>query len=279
MPAEPLHIAQLFIIPVVGLLAGVLGGMLGVGGSVVMIPGLTLFLGPAQHLYQATAMIANVFVAVPATIRHRRAGAMHGPALRGMLPAAVLFILVGVWLSNRAVFAGVDGELWLRRVFALFLAYVIGMNVHRLFDGSGRDGDPPVSEAEHVTTTRGGVVGAIMGTVAGLLGIGGGAVAVPMQQVLLRLPLRSCIANSSAIICVSAAVGAVYKNLTLPGEYRWQTSLLIAALLAPSAFIGGRIGASLTHRLPLRQVRLAFVLLMFAAAWKMGQVPAPWTWF
>lgn len=279
MFAMSFHTAQFVIIPVIGFVAGTLGGMLGVGGSVVMIPGLTWFLGPAQHLYQATAMIANVFVAVPAALRHRRAGAMHATALRGMLPAAILFVLLGVWLSNRAFFTGTDGERWLRRVFALFLVYVIVLNIGRLFDGSGRDGESPSSDGSRATVTRGGIVGSIMGTVAGLLGIGGGAVAVPLQQIVLRLPLRRCIANSSAVICISAGIGAVYKNASLPAAYDWRTSLMIAALLAPSAFIGGRIGASLTHRLPLRQVRVAFILLMVVAAWKMGQVPAPWTWF
>lgn len=277
--AESTSFSHLFTISTIGLLAGVLGGMLGVGGSVIMIPGLTIFLGPAQHLYQAAAMIANVFVAVPAALRHKRAGAMHGPALRGMLPTAIAFVLVGVWLSNRAIFTGMDGERWLRRAFALFLLYVVALNVRRLFDGSGRQGDPHAADGDHVTPARGGAVGAIMGTVAGLLGVGGGAVAVPLQQVLLHLPLRTCIANSSAIICVSAAVGAVYKNASLPAEHTWQASLLLAAMLAPTAFIGGRIGASLTHRLPLRQVRGTFVLLMIVAAWRMAQLPAPWTWF
>jgi uncharacterized membrane protein YfcA len=279
LTTETAWLPQFFTISTIGLLAGLLGGMLGVGGSIIMIPGLTIFLGPAQHLYQAAAMIANVFVAVPAALRHRRAGAMHAPALRAMLPAAMLFVLVGVWISNRAFFTGVDGERWLRRAFALFLLYVVVLNAQRLFDRSGRQGDPHASDAQRVTPARGGAVGAVMGTVGGLLGIGGGAVAVPLQQVLLHLPLRTCIANSSAIICVSAAVGAVYKNASLPVEYTWQSSLLLAALLAPAAFIGGRIGASLTHRLPLRQVRTTFVLLMIVAAWRMAQLPAPWAWF
>ena len=76
-----------------GLVAGTFGGMLGVGGSVIMIPGLTLALGPDQHLYQAAAMVANVAVAWPAAARHRRAGAMVGPVMRWMLPAAVVAVL------------------------------------------------------------------------------------------------------------------------------------------------------------------------------------------
>jgi uncharacterized membrane protein YfcA len=310
----------LILLQIVGLAlaAGVLGGMLGVGGSTIIIPGLVFLLGrptgAEQHLYQAAAMIANVAVSVPAALRHRRAGAINPEVLRWMLPAAVLCILLGVWLSNRPIFAGAEGGVWLGRVLAVFLVYVIIVNVRKLIrpasaspakvppGGTQADastGDLP--ERARVTPARGLGVGAIMGTVAGLLGIGGGAVAVPLQQTLLRLPLRHCIANSSAIICVSAAIGAVYKNATLappppppglapdlaPGATAaaaeqfpaaaalpidWTTGLTLGLILAPAAWAGGRLGAALTHTLPLRAIRLAFVGLMVLAAWKMADL-------
>ena len=97
-----------------------------------------------------------------------------------------------------------------------------------------------------------------------------------LQQTILRLPLRSCIANSSAIICISALLGGIYKVGTLSQHgYDWRTGLLVAAALAPTAWIGGRLGASLTHSLPIRQVRIAFILLMIVASWKMAALPWP----
>ncbi|MEO1237618.1 MAG: TSUP family transporter, partial [Planctomycetota bacterium] len=123
-------------VAVLGLVAGVLGGMLGVGGSVVMIPGLVVLLGRAtgaeQHLYQASAMIANVAVSVPAALRHRRAGAIDPGVLRWMLPAAAGCVVVGVTLSNLPVFRGADGGVWLGRVLAVFLVYVVIVNVLKL---------------------------------------------------------------------------------------------------------------------------------------------------
>jgi uncharacterized membrane protein YfcA len=259
----------------IGLLAGTLGGMLGVGGSIVMIPGLTLVLGYDQHLYQAAAMIANVAVSIPAAIRHQQAGALDRPTLTWMGPAAVLAALIGVWLSNRALFAGVEGGLWLGRLLAVFLAYVIYVNVKRLRDGRPETTNIPDHLAAARTRRTG--VGSVMGLIAGLLGVGGGAIAVPLQQVVLKLPLRSAIGNSSAIICLSAALGAIYKNATL--GYHGTTplaGLALAGLLVPTAWIGGGFGATLTHRLPMRQVRIAFVILLIVAAWKMAAVPMPW---
>ena len=304
---------QILGIAMLGLTAGVLGGMLGVGGSVLIIPALAILLGRPtgveQHLYQAAAMIANVAVSIPAALRHRRAGAMNRTVLTWMLPSALLCIVVGVWASNLPIFAGPEGGLWLGRLLAVFLIYVIIVNALRLRPakpqppaGPGpaetRSTDPPSNPAlgaeyedgpPRVTGPRSATIGSVMGTLAGLLGIGGGGIAVPLQQTLLRLPLRQCIANSSAVICVTAAVGAIYKNATLAGRVGpdtaariqelnlapidWTTGLTLGLLLAPTAWAGGRLGAALTHRLPLRAIRVAFIALMLVAAWKMAALP------
>lgn len=280
---DAVTLSEAMWIAVTGLAAGLLGGLLGVGGSVIMIPALTALLGPEQHLYQAAAMAANVAVAIPAARRHHKAGVARMDVLRWMLPAAVLAVLLGVAASN--LFEGDTAERWLKRLFALLLLYVIAMNIRKLLAGRRRSAtrgtstadprsDPDVAELASPGAARRSVstaVGGVMGFVAGLLGIGGGAIAVPLQQVLLRLPLRSCIANSSIVIVFSAAIGAVFKIATLDQHgLAFGDALLLAGLLAPTALLGGRLGASLTHRLPLAWVRLAFIALMVAAAWKMS---------
>lgn len=278
-----LAVYQIALVALLGLIAGTLGGMLGVGGSIIMIPGLVMLFGQNdqpglnQHLYQAAAMIANVAVAVPAARRHQRAGRMNKPVLISMLPAALVFIIVGVWLSNLSFFSEADGPVWLGRLLAALMVYVIWVNIRKLrqpptekmadAESSGEATEQPVS------FLRGSMVGAMMGLIAGLLGVGGGAIAVPMQQILLKLPLRNCIANSAAVMCVSATLGASYKNATLAGHgLEWQTSVLLAALLAPTCIVGGYLGASLTHRLPNRHVRIAFILLIAVAAVKMAKL-------
>jgi uncharacterized membrane protein YfcA len=88
-----------------------------------------------------------------------------------------------------------------------------------------------------------------------------------MLQVLCRLPLRQSIATSAAVICVTAPIGAGVKIATLHTHQRSiGDALLLAALMAPTAVIGSRIGAGLTHSLPIRGVRFAVTLLLFVAA-------------
>ncbi|MFQ5495381.1 MAG: TSUP family transporter, partial [Phycisphaerae bacterium] len=107
----------------IGLSAGLVGGMLGVGGSVVTIPAMTMLLGPDQHLYQAAAMIVNFFVVVPAVYQHRRARAIHPATVLRLMPMAIVAVLAGVAVSEMAVFSGA-GESHLRKVFGLFLLAV-----------------------------------------------------------------------------------------------------------------------------------------------------------
>src|SRR5688572_28197902 len=74
VPLTPFEIISLLAL---GLVAGALGGMLGIGGSIIMIPVLTLLLHRNHHVSQAVAMIVNVFVSFPAVWQHHRADAVR----------------------------------------------------------------------------------------------------------------------------------------------------------------------------------------------------------
>lgn len=263
------------VLLLIGLCAGFLGGLLGVGGSVVMIPAMTLVFGPSQHLYQGAAMIVNLFVVLPAAIQHRRAGAILPPVVRVMIPTAIVGVLVGVWLSAGWWFAG-QYEHYLSRVFGVFLLYVVGYNVYRLFGGQRRT-DFTVDQAETIPSWKTAmVVGFPMGVVAGLLGIGGGSQAVPLQQVFLRLPLRQAIANSTATIIFVSAIGAAYKNYAnCTAGISLSQALTYAGCLIPTAIVGGWIGGRLTHTISRRALRIAFICLMCYAAQHMIRRPAP----
>ncbi|MCZ6835436.1 MAG: sulfite exporter TauE/SafE family protein [Planctomycetota bacterium] len=258
--------AELVSFIFVGLIVGVLGGLLGIGGSIIMIPVLTLIFRHNQHLSQAAAMIVNIFVAIPSMIQHHREKAVRWDVVWRAMPGGVVFIVIGVELSN--VF---DGEI-LQRFFGAFLLYVIFMNIKQLFS---KGGEP--EPHEHVIKWWScGFVGICTGFSAGLLGIGGGVITVPLLQRVCRLPLRQSIATSAAIMVLTAVVGAIRKNLVLAdittiGDevLRWQESVIIAACFIPTAMVGGWLGAKLTHSMKIRYVRIAFILLLVWAAWKM----------
>lgn len=268
-------LTELLILIIIGLMAGTLGGLLGIGGSVIIIPGLLLVFGPAQHKYQGAAMIVNFFVAFPAAVQHYRAGAILRPIVRDMIPAATISVLAGVWLSAGPWFRGED-EIYLSRLFGGFLLYVVVYNMNRLRRSRPLPDidEDAASKKGHWKNILG--VGVPMGLAGGLLGIGGGALAVPLQQVFLRMPLRRAIANSATTIVPLSFLGAIYKNYSnTQMGIPFREALSLALPLIPAAIVGAILGARLTHAIPRRALRVALIVLLAYAGIELLRRPWP----
>ncbi|MFI4881630.1 MAG: sulfite exporter TauE/SafE family protein [Phycisphaerales bacterium JB064] len=260
-------LTEIAICLVIGGFAGVLGGLAGIGGSMIMLPALAIFVGDpdpgtAHHMFMAAAMVVNVVVSFPAAMRHRKAGAIHYGALRVILPAMAIAIVVGVLVSN-----AFDG-LILRKILAGFIAAYALMTIYRFF----RKSQEPELDAKGVHPVRLTMIGLATGMVAGLLGIGGGVLMVPMLQVFCKMPIKNAIATSSAVMVLTAIIGASIKLGTLGPEHGRSVvdALIIAAALSPTAFFGGRLGAALTHKLPLQAVRLVVSVALLIVAARMA---------
>lgn len=262
---------EYLFLAITGVVAGVLGGLLGIGGSSIMLPAMVLILGAARdgleqiHQYQAAAMIVNFLLILPSVAAHARNRAIWRRVWAFMAPAALVGIVLGVQASW--LFAGAAAR-YLRWGVGMFFLYVVAHNVYRLVRARRVEGlaRPRV---EAMPAWRKALVGLPMGVVAGLLGIGGGSLAVPAQQIVLKMPLRNAIATSAATIASVSWVGAIVKNAQLGSNGTVVRSLTLAACLAPTAMIGAYLGGHLTHTLPARVVRAAFTGLMVLAAAKM----------
>lgn len=277
---------QLGELCVIGVVTGVVGGMLGIGGSLVMIPALTEILGPDQHLYQASAMIVNFFVVVPAVVRHRRARAIDPSTVRRLIPLAALAVVGGVLLSELSLFAG-SGEAYLRLLFGLFLVSVCVLDLFRAYKRRTNKGrracDPSDTKGPTVTAWQTAIVAIPTGLIAGLLGVGGGVMAVPLQHRYLRIPLRNAIANSATIIIATSLIGATLKNYAYVVDHAGSLrSLALACVLIPTAMTGSWFGSKLTHELPLRWVKAGFFALLAIAGVRISvravadlRVPSP----
>jgi uncharacterized membrane protein YfcA len=260
-------VIELGIQAAVGLVAGLLGGLLGIGGSVIIIPAMVeyfsrtgVYTGQQQHLIQAAAMLCNACIAAPSTLAHWRARAILVGLIRVLIPFALAGMFLGVMLSNTRLFARQNGA-YLTMLLAAFLMYVAAHNLRAYFRKSQQQ--PEDEPRPAVPAWRVAAVGLPMGLVAGLLGVGGGILAVPLQQVFLRIPLRRAIANSSATIVCTALAGAIYKNLSLAQHgILVADSLRLAVAIIPTAMLGGYLGGRLTHILPRRILLWVFIIFM-----------------
>jgi len=251
----------------VGLLGGLLGGFLGIGGSVLFIPMLTIFVGSDYHTAQAAALVVNVCVGFSASQNHIRSGLVSRRLLTIMIPCAMALSVAGVYVSNQ--FTG-EQEMYLKRLFGVAMIGVIGVNLFRMARRRWLRGKMPWTGRKlkrHGLTV--GAVGGLMGFSAGLLGIGGGSVAVPAQQVLLGMRLRTAVANSSVAIFFSCMLAAAVKHSTLPAGVDPARPWAYVGLLVPTAIVGAAAGAYVSRRVSREWVRLVFVAFLAWTAVKM----------
>jgi uncharacterized protein len=101
-----------------GLLAGVVAGLLGVGGGVLFVPALTIFLGHSQVEAEATSLLAMIPVAAVGVWRQHRYGNVRWPTARLLLVGSLVGAPLGVVAANALP------EHALRIVFAIFLLVV-----------------------------------------------------------------------------------------------------------------------------------------------------------
>lgn len=268
--------ATLTFVALLGLLAGLVGGVAGLGGSMIMLPGLGLILGysaashPEQHVYMGAALIVNVLVALPATWRHAKNRNIDRVLLMRTLPGQALGVAAGVLLSN-----WLDGAR-LAFVLGIMIAVVVVVNLVRAQTAPKKL--PELEQREPLPPARLlAPLSASVGFFSGLVGLGGGALAIPMLQGC-GVAVKRAIGVSSAMIVATSTLGAILKLSTFdptrvpglealePGQFTWRV-VALAAVLGPLAAVGGVIGAELVNRLPTRTIRwIVSILLLIAAA-------------
>ncbi|KAA8821099.1 sulfite exporter TauE/SafE family protein [Bifidobacterium vespertilionis] len=159
------------VLVVVGVLVGILSGLFGIGGGTVIVPAL-VWLGLTQRHAAATSMLAIVPTSISGVVSYASNGNVD------WIAALLLFIgmffggQIGSWLLSRLP------ELVLRWVFVAFLVFVI---VNQLIFTPSRDSAIDMNVVTGISLVA---MGLVIGVLAGLLGIGGGALAVPALSII-----------------------------------------------------------------------------------------------
>jgi uncharacterized protein len=243
----------------IGLVTGMLSAMFGVGGAFVSNPGVRA-LGADPLVAVGTTLPSILPGAASGAVRYHREGLVDWQVVAWASVAGLAAVVGGSLLSHAV--PG-DGHLLL-----LAIAVLLGFNAWRLaFAGGDGDaeaeggGNPAPAAPPRV---RGGwrpaVVGVAAGLLAGLLGVGGGAVMVPAFSELLHLPLKAAIATS--LVCAGVfALPATVVHAML-GDVDWRLAILLTVGVVP----GARLGASLTIRASERRLRLSVGLFLAVVA-------------
>jgi uncharacterized membrane protein YfcA len=247
-----------------GAVAGILAGLLGVGGGVVIVP-MLVFIFPWQGMpdefVQLTALgtsLASITITSVSSFRaHHKRGAVRWDIWRAVTPG----ILIGTFGGGFVAAALPSG--FLRGFFVCFLFYVA---VQMLLDFRPKPG-------RHLPGSAGtACAGGVIGLVSSLVGIGGGTLSVPFMT-FCNVPMHTAVGTSAAIgfpIAVSGTLSYIWNGLgvaNLPPYSLGYVSLTALVGLASASFCTAPLGAKLAHSLPvprLKRVFAVFLLIMGA---------------
>jgi len=246
---------RLVQLALVGAAAGLFSGLFGVGGGVVIVPLLVLWLLFDERTATGTSLLAiAVVAAVGAAVQEVAYGnVLFWDGVLVGLPA-IAGVLFGVWLQHRIPAAVV------RILFAILLVgtaiLLVAGNGWEPAGGSGGGLGYYLAAA---------AIGLAAGVLSGLLGVGGGAFFVPALILVLGHDQLDAEATSLLAIIPVSLVGAWRQHRY--GNLDHRAGLVIGASAIPFAVIG----VVVVNSVPAKAVEIGFALLLLYVAWQMGR--------
>lgn len=255
----------LFLV-VLGLLAGTYGALVGLGGGIILVPVLSIWLGlPIKTAVgiSLVCVIATSSGAAAVYVQRRWTDLRLGMVLE---LSTVLGAITGAWLVTLLPDTVVKG------LFGGFLVYAAAMLLRQRKEAANETGNEIPAYEVH-GWPAGLAVSYVAGGVSGMLGIGGGPIKVPLMYLFMGVPMKVAAATSNFMIGVTAAASAfLYYQ-------RGDMVVAVAAPLGVGIFAGALLGSRLSTRLRSGWIRwLLLPVLFYLAALMLGEafhLPVP----
>ncbi len=237
---------------VLGIAAATFGSIVGLGGGIIIVPMLMILGGaltgaPIEHpTAVGVSLCVLVFTALASTMTYMRRKIIDFKS------AVVLFITSGPAAALGSVLTGELKSDYFQLSFGFFM---LGMAVLLIARDFMKPTERQWALTRTITDASGQIhtygysipvllaIGLAVGIISGLFGIGGGSLFVPVMVLLFRFPPHVATATSMSVIFLSALLGS--GTHALLGEVDW----LLVLVLAPGAWIGGKIGAAIAYRM------------------------------
>lgn len=241
-------IGDLGILVVGGLVAGILAGTLGIGGGSVLVP-LMVYVGFTPINAIGTSSFAILLTSLSGSIQNWRMGYIDGRKVS--------------WLGLPALFAAQFGAAltpyipahWLLFGFAAMMLlniYLVGLKQELIERESTSS-----SGRQQLSST---ITGSLAGLVAGLMGVGGGAIMVPLQMLLLGETIKVAIQTSLGVVVITAVSATIGHSLNGHVLFTQGTILGIGGL------VGAQVGTRYLPKLPDPVVSNLFRLTLLLTA-------------
>ena len=231
----------------IGLAAGLLAGMFGVGGGILIVPMLVMVAKFDQRFANGTSLAAVFPIAVSNIFTYWAHGHVDWHLAFFMALGAVCGAFVGTQLL----------QILNHRTLAISFSVVMVFTAVRLFWHVTADGRGSLSV---VTAVAGAALGLLAGTLSGLLGIGGGVVMVPLMVMLLGIPPVIAKGTAAAVTIPTSATGT-WRNRT-----KKNVDMRSAAIIGAGGTVTAVIGGFIANRMPDRLSNVLFAVLLLTLA-------------
>ena len=250
-----------------GMVAGFLAGLLGVGGGLVIVPVLILVFQASHfapdiivHMAIATSLATIVFTSLSSIYAHHfHHQAIRWDVVKHLAPGIVVGALLGAVIADMISASG------LRRFFGffeLFVALQMGLNL-RPYAGRQLPGKPGQF-----------IAGTVIGSISAIVGIGGGTLTVPFL-VWCNVRMQNAVATSSACglpIAIAGAAGFMLTGLNEVDLPAWSTGYVYWPawlMIVVSSILFAPLGAKVAHRVPAARLKRFFALLLLLLGLRM----------
>jgi uncharacterized membrane protein YfcA len=252
-----MEIGQLLLI-FLGLITGIASSVLGIGGGILLVPGLLAWGLTIQHA-TATSLVAIFISALSGTVHNWRVGDSQPRGCLGLaiggISTAPLGAGAATWIPAWAL-AFSFAALQLLTIYFMGLRRRLAQDLEAQDHLTSKIDSIPPGRAMAILIS----IGLLAGFLSGLFGIGGGVVMVPLQMLLVGMAIKPAIRNSLGAIMFIALSGLMGHSTE--GNVFWLEGLLLG--------LGGLVGAQLGSRslpnLPDSLVNVLFRLLLLAVA-------------
>ena len=231
----------------VGLAAGLLGGLFGVGGGLIIVPGLVSLAGMDRRLAHGTSLAATLPIAAASLITYVSHGNVDWAIVFFLAIGAIVGAIVGTTLLHIIP----------KNVLIVIFVITVLATATRLAVSSDSTGRTDLTVAMALLLIG---VGVLAGTLAGLLGIGGGVIMVPAMVVLLGMVPVVAKGTSVAVIVPTAIMG------TIRNRKKANVDIRVAAVCGGFGAASAVIGSTISDRLSDQLSNIMFAaLLVFVA--------------
>ncbi len=251
----------------IGAFAGLMSGAIGIGGGIIIVPGLVFVFqlnhiipdNLAMHVAAGSSLAVIIFTSLAAVRVHYKIGEILWPVFNRLWPGLVLGVISGVLIADAVPTS------WLKILFGLFLLFV-AVKMFANLKGSATSTAPGF--------WSNGIISYFIGMLSGLLGVGGGVLIVPYLT-YCGVTMRKIVSVSNLCTFAVGTIGTVVFIFTgqndmanIPystGYIYWPAVFLVgipSILMAP-------FGVKLNYILPMQYLTYGFIVLLILTALKM----------